>query len=342
MKCLLRVRWVALMLGLALSAGGCENKILSSKPESTKISSTSPTVDKSSTEAEPSEEVSAPANISGSYLVCRPLEAYQVEAASVGCRLSQLADGSKDLTIRSEDLQWKITNAGSSPVDAQIHRQVQTSTWHITVSIRAATADEWAQKVKHFRLNVRNPDNTQIADESLQKAIDLDRLIHSNDRPLTDPRLEQVPEGLMLSWQVAPTVNVLIVRWSDASPLSQAPQNKSTYSVGTLLGNGEVVFNGSAASWLDQTVVTGAAYSYQLWAYNSQALIYNNPEQLHLVRSCVELKARFPQVTTRDHVIDADGYGNQPGFRAFCDMDFDGGGWTLVLNYAHARSTNPP
>ena len=57
--------------------------------------------------------------------------------------------------------------------------------------------------------------------------------------------------------------------------------------------------------------------------------------------NCSELHKSDPALPSGDYVIDPDGAGNAAAFTASCDMDTDGGGWTLVLNYHHQGGTNP-
>lgn len=58
--------------------------------------------------------------------------------------------------------------------------------------------------------------------------------------------------------------------------------------------------------------------------------------------SCKKIKEIYPNSAWGVYQIDPDGKGDKYGIiDVNCDMETDGGGWTLILNYNHTAGTNP-
>jgi hypothetical protein len=55
--------------------------------------------------------------------------------------------------------------------------------------------------------------------------------------------------------------------------------------------------------------------------------------------SCIARLLSQPKSTTGVYLVDPDGQGGEPPFRAFCEMVLDGGGWTLVLKADGTKDT---
>jgi len=57
--------------------------------------------------------------------------------------------------------------------------------------------------------------------------------------------------------------------------------------------------------------------------------------------SCQDILTKNPGSPSGTYWIDPDSSGALAPFQCYCDMQTDGGGWTLVLNYLHADGTLP-
>lgn len=288
------------------------------------------------------DAISIPANISGSYLACRPAQAYVEQGASIDCRISNHTDGKKQANLMAADLDWQIRNNAAAATDVTFYPQDNDSEWHVSIYITASSQGEWQQKLKTYSIHVTHQALDLSFTETVQAAIDNDRKYHNDEaEKIIDFALRQSANALELSWQSPNNAPVMIVRWSEAAPLSARPQDQLSYALGDGIGNGRVVFLGQASNWTDTEVQVGESYSYKIWAFNEQDMSYFGEESTHLVKTCQELKLRAQNLTDSIYYIDPDGFGGLSGHPAYCDMNFDGGGWTLVLNYVHAKASNP-
>ncbi len=55
-------------------------------------------------------------------------------------------------------------------------------------------------------------------------------------------------------------------------------------------------------------------------------------------RSCAGLLASDPSTPSGLYIVDPDGASGEPGFIVWCDMESDGGGWTLVESFARHQA----
>ncbi|MSP92067.1 MAG: hypothetical protein EXR79_09755 [Myxococcales bacterium] len=64
-------------------------------------------------------------------------------------------------------------------------------------------------------------------------------------------------------------------------------------------------------------------------------------EQGNPAASCKAVLAGDPKAKTGAYWLDVDGDGGYPPFQNWCDMEFDGGGWTLVWKHSYFEVGNP-
>lgn len=92
---------------------------------------------------------------------------------------------------------------------------------------------------------------------------------------------------------------------------------------GKVFYSGKITFNGSGKLNLNTT---------GKWMPNVP---------LTSLKNCKDILFYYPMSTSGVYTIDPDGSGSTSSTNCYCDMDTDGGGWTLVLNYLHKGGTNP-
>lgn len=98
---------------------------------------------------------------------------------------------------------------------------------------------------------------------------------------------------------------------------------------GSILGGGESSVSGylNGAYWISsakQWGATGGVGAGNGWLYI---------REYDYLANCTEIKSKYPNSPSGKYWIDTDGLGSNNPILAYCDMQTDGGGWTLVHNH---------
>ena len=106
---------------------------------------------------------------------------------------------------------------------------------------------------------------------------------------------------------------------------------------GITVGNGHIVNIANNEAFYSGKITFSGTGKLNL---NSTGKWLTNPS-ITFLRSCKDILSYYPMSISGVYIIDPDGVGAGTSISCYCDMDTDGGGWTLVLNYLHKGGTNP-
>lgn len=119
--------------------------------------------------------------------------------------------------------------------------------------------------------------------------------------------------------------------------------NITTWDNSQNIPNGLIIQNNNIVSIPDLNIRYSGSINFngtgKLNLNNSGKWIPNLPQTN--IRNCKDILDYYPLSKSGRYRIDPDGVGAGGVITCECDMQTDGGGWTLVLNYLHKGGTNP-
>ncbi len=200
-------------------------------------------------------------------------------------------------------------------------------------------------------ISVKNPEILIVTDDKILRKMVYVKHDISN-QPIYNNSCD-IGYGVILNHQES------FIFYNDEHPLGGICQSESRIcDNGVLLGNQEYVYINcsNGCSFSDVELRDGENYTFYAFEQlpyanscelNSQLRVCNNGtlngSYAHSMcavdndpaYSCFDLKNRFYFLDDGIYVIDTDGQGPNTPFNVYCDMNMDGGGWTLLFNNHH-------